>query len=296
MMTFEHNLALVLAHSAVFFSREEWGPVSDARAEDDVAPSPSDSTAETLRAYHAYLPGLMKKIGKQLVPFEQQRLAAAQATSPGYSALQTQLYRDNAPELAQISQDIDTSNRLAGAQADLSVLAGPGQGIVDKSMGLLRETDPEFFGVREKAGQNILGLLGGGLSPAEEEALSRRIAQENVGRGTLGVPSAINTARDAMMFGDATHKRQMEALGAATSFLPVSRTGFDPTQAALGRPSINTGDSKFTGVQQESGQAGSLGQNVFDTIAGFQGKAMDINAQKRDWMDRVNEGVGSINF
>lgn len=298
-LQFEVNLAQVLACTVLIEAKQEYSPngVCDhARNDDDAAPDPGDSAAKTMRAWEQYMPGIMRGIGAELPAFEQARLRAAKATSPGYSNLQTKLYAEHGPRLAEISQGIDASNRLAGANADLGVLAGPGSELVDQSLGLMRRTDPEFFDVREKTAGSLMELLGGGLTPGEEEAISRRVAQENIRGGTAGVGSAGQTAKDAMVFGEAARNRQLQGVNAATSFLPQSRTGVDPTQLALGRPSINTGDSKFMGVQQESGQGGAAAQNAFDTFAGFQSSAMDINAQRRDWMDRVNEGIGSINF
>src|SRR5687767_7556248 len=96
-----------------------------------------------------------------------------------------------------------------------------------------------------------------------------------------------------MQFGQAARNRQLQSVGAATSFLPASRSGFDPVQVALGRPSINTGQSQFLGVQQPSGESTQAGMGVFNQFAGFQNQFSNLNSQRRDGIDRMNETVSA---
>jgi hypothetical protein len=296
MSEIDRNIAIVLAATLVFESTQEWLPVRDARMDDDAAPDVGKSTRESVAATVENLPAYLRALGDWMPYLENSKLGVAKSTSPQYAKLQAGLFEKYGPKLADTAQKIDASNKLSGAQSDLDVLKGPGQGIVDASTEMLRKTDPEFFKVREAASGNVLDLLKGGLTPAEEEAINRRILQDDVGKGLLGVPSATRTVSNAMQFGNAARNRQMQGVAAASSFLPVSRTNFDPTQIALGRPSINTGDSKFMGVQQPSSDTVNSGNNFFNQVSGFKNTQMGIDAQRRDWMDRVNEGVGSINF
>jgi hypothetical protein len=107
------------------------------------------------------------------------------------------------------------------------------------------------------------------------------------------VPTNLSTVSNAMKFGDAARSRTMQGVQAASQFLPTSRSGIDPLQTALGRPSINTGDSKFQGVST-SNDASSTANNFFNQIAGFEQSNMDINAKRRDALGRVNETVSSM--
>jgi hypothetical protein len=296
---FELNLARVLAASVLFETRQLWSPggiVDDAVNESPDAPDVGESTEAASRAYARYLPSIMGTIGSLTPYMSQQQLLASQATSPAYAKMQANLYRQYGPHLAETAQRIDATNKMSGANADLNVLRGPGKDSVAAVTDIMRETDPEFFKVREAAGNNVMSLLSGGLTPAEEEAISRRLLADDVNRGVSGVPSQTRTVSNAMQFGEAARNRQLQGVAAANSFLPASRTGLDVTQVALGRPSINTGDSKFQGVQQADNTAANIGNNFFNQVAGFQTTGMGINAEKRDWMDRLNEGVGSINF
>jgi hypothetical protein len=118
--------------------------------------------------------------------------------------------------------------------------------------------------------------------------------KSNVARGWDNVPSATSTVSNAMQFGNAARDRQLQGVQAATSFLPQSRSNFDPAQIALGRPSINTGDSKFMGVQQPDNTVASSTGNLFNNISGFQNNAMNVNANRRNYMDMINQGVSSL--
>jgi hypothetical protein len=296
MTQFERNLFAVLAHSLLYEANLYYSPngiVDDARAEDPSAPKPSESVDEIMRAFGKYLPDFLNTEMGWMQPMEQATFATSKEFSPKWAKLQSKLYNQYAPKLAETSQQIDAANKMAGAQGDLAVLQGPGAQSVDAVTEMLRKTDPEFFSTRQLTAQKIDELLGSGLTPAEEEAVSRRLSRERVDSG-ISVPTSTNTVSEAMQFGDAARKRTLEGVAAANSFLPASRTGFDPTQVALGRPSINTGDSKFMGVQQPANVKGES-ENFFNTTAGLQGAAMQVNAQKRDWIDKTNEAIGSVN-
>jgi hypothetical protein len=291
-MNFELNLITCLAHTLVYESRQAWLPVGDAMGEDPSAPPPQQSTAETMRAYIQYLPQLMATAIPQELAAARAQLAAAQQTSPQMSQLQANIYRNTAPQLAQTSQQIDAANKLAGSQGDLAVLQGPGAQAARAVQGLSQEFDPEFYRTRAQASNVLGGLMSGSLTPGEEEAVSRRLAQQNYSMGLMGTPTSTSTVANAMQFGDAARQRQLQGVNAATSFLPVSRSGFDPTQLALGRPSINTGQSQFIGANQNAGQQGmDAATNMFNQIAGFENNKMGIDAQKRDWIDRVQQGI-----
>ena len=84
---------------------------------------------------------------------------------------------------------------------------------------------------------------------------------------------------NAMMFGQGVQNRRDalgRALGQATSFLPAARSGFDPFQVAMGRPSQQFGAQQFappTAVSPTQGAAGQFMGNVMSGArqsAGFQ--------------------------
>lgn len=292
-LSFELNLARVLACTLVYESRLACGLAADARCDDQNAPTPNESTGETMQALIKYLPGFLQQQRIAQPKTEKAKVETAEEFSPRWSALQNELYKQFGPQLAETARAIDAANRLGGAQADTAVLEGPGRESFRAVQDMLKESDPEFFAIRQQAADQVGQLLGGDLTGAETEAIERKLARDRVQSG-ITTPTSTNTVAEAMKFGDAARNRKLQGVQAATSFLPSSRTGFDPTQVALGRPSINTGDSKFLGVTQPASAENSA-NNFFNQIAGFESQKLDINSQKRDWMDRVNEGVGSIN-
>ncbi len=298
-MNFEQNLALILAHTVLLETKSVYSPhgvVDDVRnGGDRPAPSPSESTGQAMQAFINYLPQLMQTTLPQMTPAAQALLGTQQAVGLPTSQLQADIFRQVAPQLAQTSQQIDAANKLAGSQADLAVLQGPGAQSAQQVQALSQQFDPEYYARRAQASNSLSSLMSGGLTPAEEESINRSLNRQNYSMGLLGTPTTTNTVANAMAFGNAARERQLQGLNAANSFLPVSRSGFDPTQVALGRPSINTGQSQFLGVNPQAGQQGlDIANNLFGTTAGFQNQAMQINAQRRDALDRVTQVMGAL--
>jgi len=272
------------------------GIVDDARnGGDPPAPTAGQSTAETMQAMIKYLPQYMQTVLPQILPAAQANLAAQQATSPQTSQLQADMYKQVAPQLNEVAQQMDASNKMAGSQADLSVLLGPGAQAAQAAQGIDQSVNPEFYNTRTQTGNTIAGLLSGGLTPAEEEAISRQLAQANVKQGIMGTPTTTSTVSNAMTFGDAARQRQLQGVQAATSFLPVSRS-IDPTQVALGRPSqTGQAQSQFMGVSPNPGSTATDSANsLFGQIAGFQNQANQINSQRRDSLDRTTGVLSSL--
>lgn len=279
------------------------------------APTASESTKEILSAYTQYLPGLFQATNAQIMPTELAQLAASQAVSPQYAALQNQLFQQYMPQLAEAGNRISASNKMSEANAEASVLSGPGKQIVDSSLGLAKTIDPQFFHQREATSAGLDKLLGsfgpldGSLSGGEREAISRSIGADNAGRGLVGNPSNIETVAAASRFGDAASQKQIQqqsafgqALGNATGFLQQSRAGIDPVQAALGRPSINPGMTQFQGAKQNTGQdTFGMGQQFLGNIANqnqakisADASRRDSSAQAKDIASTVSSGVGTL--
>lgn len=298
-MNFYYNLSLCLGHTLLLESKASYSPdgvVDDARCGGDPpAPDTGQSTAATMQAFIKYLPQLMATVLPQVTPAAQASLGAAQATSPQMSQLQADMYKNIAPQLNDVSQQLDSSNKMAGSAADLAVLNGPGGGSARAVQSLDKEFNPQFYATRDAANNSIGSLMSGQLTPAETEAINRRLGQDNFARGLMGTPTATSTVSNAMQFGDAARTRQLQGVQAATSFLPASRAPIDPTQVALGRPSSGAGQSQFLGVNQNAGGAAmDQSTNLLNQIAGFQNNAAQINSQRRDSLDRATGVIGSL--
>jgi hypothetical protein len=278
---------------------------------DDRAPTPGESTDQELAAYTKYFPELMQINAANILPQEQAKLAATQAVSPGYSKLQQELYSTYGPLLAQTGNKIAADQAQSTAESDLNVVKGTGRDLVKEAIDTQKLADPEYYKAREQVGGRLGDLLGsidlnGKLSGGETEALSRGQAQQNQQRGILTNPSQTAAISNALTFGNAQHQRESEAKGQLASalnvgnqFLPASQSGVDVFKVATGKTSMpNAGDSKFTGVQQGVGDITSqTGNNFLNNINQLTQQQNDINANRRDVLDRMNEvghALGSL--
>lgn len=256
-----------------------------------------------LQAYIENLPGLVRTTGEQITPYGQAQLQSQQELAPQWAALQSELYDTYGGELNRIGADILKQNALAQAGSDLAVVEGPGRELVRQGLETQRIADPEFFAAREKAGAQVGNLLDsinlGGLSGSERAEMERALAQEQGMRGLSSAPSNIAALEAANQFGSALQRKRTalgEALNTASQFMQGSRTGVDAFQVATGRASMpNPGNAQFLGANQNAGQdVMAMGNNFMGEIGQNQRTAMDINANRRDSLDRVTGVMGSL--
>ena len=252
-------------------------------------PSVKDTTAEALAAYRdnypAYAAMLRQEAGKELarqqelypeqLKLAQQQLGAAKAFVPQYGQLASdEAYREAMSE--------------AGKQVD--VLRGPGGQLIDEAFAKSQQVDPEFYGRRAQTGamlgdllrsfaapgtvsaDNPFGTFTGELSGSERAEIERSLAQNRARSGSMGGPMAMSdVVSNAMMFGQGVQNRRDalgRALGQATSFLPAARSGFDPFQVAMGRPSQQFGAQQFAPPTAVSPTQGAAGQFMGNVMAG----------------------------
>ena len=252
-------------------------------------PSVQETTEKALRAYKdnypEYAAMLRQEAGKELarqqelypeqLKLAQQQLAAAKAFVPQYG----QLASDEA--LREAMEE-------AGKQVD--VLRGPGGQLIDEAFAKSQQVDPEFYGRRAQTGamlgdllrsfaapgtvsaDNPFGTFTGELSGSERAEIERSLAQNRARSGSMGGPMAMSdVVSNAMMFGQGVQNRRDalgRALGQATSFLPAARSGFDPFQVAMGRPSQQFGAQQFAPPTAVSPTQGAAGQFMGNVMAG----------------------------
>ena len=252
-------------------------------------PSVQETTEKALRAYKdnypEYAAMLRQEAGKELarqqelypeqLKLAQQQLAAAKAFVPQYG----QLASDEA---------LREAKEEAGKQVD--VLRGPGGQLIDEAFAKSQQVDPEFYGRRAQTGamlgdllrsfaapgtvsaDNPFGTFTGELSGSERAEIERSLAQNRARSGSMGGPMAMSdVVANAMMFGQGVQNRRDalgRALGQATSFLPAARSGFDPFQVAMGRPSQQFGAQQFAPPTAVSPTQGAAGQFMGNVMAG----------------------------
>ena len=245
-------------------------------------PSVQETTEKALRAYKDYYPEyaemLRQEAGKELtrqqelypeqLKLAQEQLSAAKAFVPQYGQLASdEAYREAMSE--------------AGKQVD--VLRGPGGQLIDEAYAKAQQIDPEFYGRRAQTGAMLGDLLRsftdpetgrftGELTGGEREEVARQVNRARQMRGGLGGPQNVSDiVSQAMQFGQAAQRKRDQlgqALGVATSFLPASRSGFDPLQVALGRPSQQFGAQQFAPPQAVAPTQGQAGQFMGNVMAG----------------------------
>ena len=266
---------------------------------DPKAPSAGKQTRAMMDALTLKLPAFMEVINSQEMPRALTELGVAQKISPEMRKLETELYQRFAPMLAQTGRDIDAENRKASSRTDAEILDTSGRDLARTYKQIDEELNPEFYKTRASAATSIDQLLKAiNLDDPNIEA-ERLISQENARSGNDSAESTISTTANALNFGAAKQGRMAalsNAINTATNFLqPSTNAQFNPATASLNRPTSNTGLSQFGGVSGSSGVAANLGNGMKDTVAGFQSQAADINANRRDILDKIHEGIGSIN-
>ncbi len=298
-MQSEFNIALVLAHSVVYFNHEQLVPVGvvdDAVNEDPKAPSLGSSGSRIANVFAQNLPTIANATNASILPNEQAIAGASTAVSPQYAALQTALYDVFGRDVNRIGSEIDAANRAARVGSDLNLLQGQGRDAVRAATDTAAIADPEFYAARQATGARLNDLLAPALSGGEVEEITRALNRTRAQEGSLSVPSAQSTVENAMTFGNALRDRMGSAVQTATAALPSLRSGMDTTSLATGAGAgPNTGESRFVGVQTGLGdQSQNTANNFLGGVTGIRGQQNQINADRRDWKDRLDQSVSSL--
>lgn len=265
-------------------------------------------TAEDVRAIVDLLPYYSKAVSGQIIPEEQAKLAAAQATSPGYNQLSLDLLKLFGPQFSKVGSDIARQEAMQSAENDRAVLAGSGQDLINQLLASQKSIDPEFFSTRAATSDSIGKLLAaidpsGALSGSERSEVERSLGQEGTRRGIANAPSSLATVENATRYGKAGADKALknqsalsQAISAATAFLPASRVGFDALKIATGKDSTaNPGSNKFVGITSPSStQAGGQSAAIGGASNNYELAQMQINSQKKDWADYMNQITSSL--
>jgi hypothetical protein len=256
---------------------------------DPAAPSTNESTAEMMRAYNTFLPRLLSTTARALPNY-------VNTVSPQLAETQANLYSEYGPRMLDTANQINRSAAMSQAESDRDVLGGPGRDLIRQANEAQRETDPEYYALREATSGTLQDLLKPELSGGERTEIERYLNKENAGRGTLNTPTATSTVSNAMTFGNSLRERLGSAINLSNQSMPNMRSGVDPFQVATGRSSAALGlaDSKFGGVGSDAAQAGGMANNMFGQIGALQQQQADINSQRRDSLDRMTGVIGSL--
>lgn len=260
---------------------------------DPKAMSSTTSTREIMDALQKQFPQYMSLLNSQVLPQALTELGAARAVSPEYQQLMTDLYGKYAPQLGKIGSDVERQQRLAGAETDVDILKGPGTELAIRNKEVDKLINPEQYKVREQAGSKLGELLSSiNLNDPNIEA-ERLVSQEAARSGNLATPSATSTTANALSFGKEQQKRRDalgNAIGTATGFLSGTATP-NVALASTGKSASGTGLSQFGGVTKPGDTAYSQGSGFLGNTTGLRTQQLDIEANRRDVFDRINEGI-----
>jgi hypothetical protein len=232
------------------------------------SPAPPESIGTILQQYTNNLPSLLGVLGQGIPTVQQGATAAAQQSTPALNALNlSQLQQFGLPE-AQIGQQIQNSNALAGAQTNLNQITGPGGQAAQAAQNLATNVSPAYAAAQKGAAEGVNAINLNGLSPGEEASVERSLNQSNAGTGNLGLLNPTNTISNALNFGGAFNSK-IPLLNQATSTAnSVAGSGVvNPVNIALGQPNTSTQSNMGTGQFQtgnsSSGNTGASGSTGF---------------------------------
>lgn len=265
-------------------------------------------TSDVLRAYTQYLPGLISSTSAQQPLVAENQLNATMATQPLYNALNLQQAQQYGLPLAQVGQEIQNSNSLAGAKTNLEMLQGSGGQAAHAADALSRSINPNYYSTMDNSARQANNLLNsinlGGLSPGEQNAVERSLNQSNVATNNLGLDNATNAVSNAMNFGGAYNQKLGilgNALGAANQTANTAQnTGFNPVNVALGQPqqsnSFGSGTFSPTNTQTQAGSAGnafSFGSGMMGNMVGSNNAMINAQASQAN-ANSIPAYIGSV--
>lgn len=300
--TFEQALSAVLAHTLVYESRRvvdeqlghrDWYFVAGG----DPPPSAEgESTDEMMQAWIRNLPAMLQTQSRTTNELAPQENAQALA-----------LARQYMPDFTQLGIDQGRQQALGQAGTDLAVLEGPGKALTAAALAAQREADPEYYQTRAGSAEALAKLFSsldaptGELSGGERSAIERSLNQDNNARG-IASPTATSTVDAAMQYGSGALAKKTaqqgaitQAVGAATGAMPAMKSGVDTFQLTTGRPSVpNTGMGQFAGTQDLAAKNNATSGALMGQIGSNIQNAQNINANRRDSLDRISQVMGSI--
>jgi len=274
-------------------------------------PSAGEMAGQTMDATTKMLPEYFAMLRDEAPKQALAEQALRDQFGPAAAAQQFQLADKYMPMYGQIGRDESYYDRMSDAATGVDVMRGPGGAMVDETFAKARQVDPEFYGRRAQTSsmlgdllrsfaapgtvteQNPFGTFTGALSGGEREEIQRSLNQQRARSGGMGGPRAMtDVVANAMTFGQGVQNRRDalgRALNQATSFLPASRSGFDPLQVAMGRPSTHFGAQQFTQPQMNTQGLQAQGANVFGAASNMARDAAGYSARQPSFLDSLGQ-------
>jgi hypothetical protein len=306
-MNFEFNFSVVIAHTLLLESKG-LEPLGQAWALNGGDPAPrneQETMDAVLRAYSSNMPGLINAQVAGAQQYEPAMMALREQISPRQNQLDLNLLNQFGQQFADTNQRIAGNVAMNRAGDDLRLIQGPGRDLARSALAMQREADPEAYHARELASGQLDRLNASlinpdaGMSESQRMEMDRSLARDNFSRGTGANPTATSTVSNAMQFGQAgenmRNSRQSAIADAAKisagAVQPLS-SGIDTFQLTTGRPSA--GGQGGSGSREVGGDTNQLGTNLLNNTSQAGMQYNQLNAQRRDSLDRVNQTMGTV--
>jgi len=302
------------------------GAVANSLNKTDVA-SAGQMTGDAMKATTENLPAYLEMLRQQAPKQAAAEQQLRDQFSGDAAATQYRIADEYLPKYGQIGRDESYFNKMLGASGDLDTMRGPGGELVRETYAQAQGVDPEFYRQRAQTQRGLSDLLRsmydadtrsatrtdefgkqvanekydpsrpqgyftGNLSGGEREEVQRSLNRQSSQGGNLNVPSMGNVVSNAMTFGNAMQNRRNafgQALQQATSFLPASRSGFDPLQVALGRPTSNNYGSQFSQPNVNSQNVMNQGSNMFNMAGNMAQTSAGLQARQPSTLQSMNQ-------
>ena len=261
-------------------------------------PSVDVTLGREIQALAKNYPDLVQSITSQMPAIAAAQYGVSHEFTPKY-------YQDiiyNEPYLKQMNemdQRQREANQLAGIASDVKTLSGPGREAINQAMVAQRQADPEFFANRGILGDKMSEALNASsatLSPTERAEMERSIARSN----PRNVDSALNTASNAMQFGQAgTAKANNLAnvVAQVANALPQLRSGTDVYGIGTGRAGLTGGpaNQRFDQNQAKADNtSASLATNLLNTSSQAELQRQQLKgAYNLTDLEKLNQGMGA---
>lgn len=307
---FLFNLSKVLAHTIWYEAKNiaVLCHVDDALLQGDPpAPTASETTAAQLQAFTQYLPGLFEVLRPEQAAQERFNLETQRELQPQLADLNADLLEEFGPRYNQVGADLSRQNALLQSETDKMLMEGSGRDLVRSTIDTQRIADPEYYATREATSKAYNDLVGSydvsGLSPSEAASIERMTNRSNSRSGNAGTGSPSNAIKNAFAFDDKLQTKKNNLANVLNMYQGIqsgNRSGVDASLIATGKPaSSGFNSNQFQGVQPfgtGSAEVSGTGNNFLAQTGENARQTNQINSQRRDTLDRVNEtqqAVGS---
>ena len=254
-----------------------------------------ESMADILKAMQSYLPGTLEAIQKAYPGQAKAEFDVTKEFTPKYAELQYETLAGPGRKLSALGRELSREEQLGAGETEAEIARTVGPKLAQSVVDLQNIVDPEFMGGRAAIGDAIQKSLSAidpsRLTKGEEEAVARGLA-----RTGSAVPSAWDTARNAMTFGDALAKRRGEynqAITTAAGALPSTRLGVTGFEAGTKRQlTPNFGQANYTGIQTPGvANATGIGSQYLNNATQVQNTVLQ---KQKDWMDKMSSITKSV--